>query len=162
MSSLYNQVLEMEPWNEERHVSGRGAVWRYCGLRAPGFLKNSDLEKARLAVQQPIFRMARQLNDPMAGYSWKSYPDVKQRVEKIEAKLANEYCFTHQRQGHDKPEKPNLATVEAVHASPAQPATVQQHQQQGHEKPEKCSLLQLAFRSYVAMAKGVPAAAASC
>ena len=130
----------MEPWNEERHVSGREAVWRDCWLRVPGLLKDSDPGNAPRVVQQRIFRMARQLNDPKAGHLWKSCPDVKQRVENVAGKLATEIRFTRKRQGSAEHKNSTLATVETAHASPAQPATVQQHQQQAREKPEKPSL----------------------
>eukprot|EP00752_Nemacystus_decipiens_P011308 g10050.t1 len=140
LRKLLDVVLEMEPWNEERHVSGREAVWRDCWLRVPGLLKDSDPGNAPRMVQQRIFRMARQLNDPKAGHLWKSCPDVKQRVENVLGKLSTVARFTRKRQGPAEHKNSTLATVETAHASPAQPATVQQHQQQGREKPEKPNL----------------------
>lgn len=151
-SSVHDQVLETEPWNEERHASGRGAVWCDCGQRVPGLLKTNDPKKASRLVQKRIFRMARQLNDPVEGYLWKSHPDVKQRVEAVAAKLACDWRFARNQQGPADPKNSTTATVEAVQASPAQPATVQQRQLQGHEKPEVSFALQVALDSYVAAA----------
>ena len=155
VSSLRNQVLEMEPWNEERHVSGRGAVWHDCGQRVPGLLKDNNPEKNRRLVQCRIFRMARQLNDPKAGHHWKSCPDVKQRVENVAAKLATEFRFTRQRQGPVEHKNSTLATVEKAHAIPEQPATVQQRQRQG--AAERKNIVRLAVHSFIANAEQVSA-----
>lgn len=112
-SHLLQQVLEMEPWNDVRHVSGRGtAVWRDCAKRVPGFLKKNARTDPRNAVQQRIFRMVHQLNDPAAGYPWELYPEVKQRVEDVAAKLAVDWPL----KARLRPKSSNQTTVETAHA----------------------------------------------
>jgi len=108
-------------------------------------------------VQKRIHRLARQLNDPKAGYPWKLYPAVKHRVEKVAAQLA--VASLSKQQGAVEPKNSNPATVEKAHAIPEQPATEEQRQQQGPETPTPCYALHWAIRSYAAAAEGVSASA---
>lgn len=65
-------------------------AWRECGERVPEYLKENARTKPHQAVQRKIFRMGHQLNDSTVVPPWKAYPEVKQRVETIVAKLAAE------------------------------------------------------------------------
>lgn len=79
----------MEPWDKIRHLKVTSA-WRDCGRRVPRLLKENARIDPRAAAQARVVRLVRQLYDPKAGFTWKSYPEVKQRVEKVAAKLAAE------------------------------------------------------------------------
>lgn len=118
-----------------------------------------------MLVRTNVTRMARQLTDPTSKPPWKSHPEVTQTVEKVVAKLGatrryGERFGPHrQQEGAVEPKKTDLATVETAHATPEQPATVQQRQQPGHDKPEKHFLLRLSLRSDATATEGVPASA---
>lgn len=115
------------------------------GRSAPGFLKEGVRSEPRVLVQQQIIRLEEQLNDPTARTPWKSYPEVKQGVEGVVAKLAATRRYgpkfgLHQQQGPADPNNSTTATAEKAQTIPAQLATEQQHQQQGAVEPKKPTL----------------------
>lgn len=77
----------MEPWNLARHTKV-GEAWEECGRRVPGYLKEGVRTEPRLLVQQQVFRLGDQQIDTTAKPPWRSYPEVKRRVEEVVAKLA--------------------------------------------------------------------------
>lgn len=124
LSRLFDQVLALEPWDTARHTRVREA-WAECGRQAPGYLKEGGS-----LVQEHATRLARQVNDPTAKPSWKTYPEVKRKVEEVLAKLVATRQYRdefgpHQQQGAVEFKKSNLTAVETACVSPEQPAMVQ-------------------------------------
>lgn len=164
LSRPFDQVLEVEPWDTARHTSVCEA-WGECGRLAPGFLKEGGRTDPSSSVRQTVLRMGRQLNDPTAKMSWKSYPEVKRKVEDVVGKMAATRRYRnkfgpHQQQGAVKSQKSTLmVSTETAQTSPEQPATVQQRQQQGAVEPKKPFILRLAFRSYATVAEQVSTSA---
>jgi len=138
--SLFDQVLELEPWDTTRHTSV-GEAWEECGRRVPGFLKGCG--GPGWSVRRHIVRMGRQLNDPTAKTTWKTYPEVMRRVEDVVGKMAATRRYTlgpQQQHGVVEPKKTDLATSETAHASPGQPATALERQQQAAVESQKSTL----------------------
>lgn len=161
VSPLPNQVLEIEPWNSARHVSGRAAAWGDCGRRA-GLLKDKGKANAHKTVQQRVYRLARQLNDSTSGFLWKGYPEVTERVVKVAAKLRVDSDL----KGTLGPDRMQ-GLVEHRASNPATPerprAIAEQRQQlQGPEVPGAYTELQVALRSFVAAAERASHSAMAC
>lgn len=158
---LLDAVLEIEPWNSARHVSGRAAAWGDCGRRA-GLLKDKGKANAHKTVQQRVYRLARQLNDSTSGFPWKWYPEVTERVVKVAAKLRVDSDL----KGTLGPDRMQ-GLVEHRASNPATPerprAIAEQHQQlQGPEVPGASYELQVALRSFVAAAERASPSAMTC
>lgn len=144
LSRLFDQVLELEPWDTARHTSVCEA-WEECGRQAPGYLKEGERTEPGSSVRRIVLRTGRQLNDPAAKTTWKSYPEVMRRVEDVVAKMAATRRYRdkfgpHQQHGAVESQKSTLMMSETAHASPEQPATVQQRQQQGAVEPKKSNV----------------------
>lgn len=115
-----------------------------CGRRVPGYLKEGARTEPRQLVQQQVFRLGDQRIDPTAKTPWKSYPEVKRRVEEVVAKIAatrrnrDRFGLHQQQQGAAEPNNSNPVTAETAHAILEQPATAvqQRQQQQGAAEPK--------------------------
>ena len=81
------QVLEVEPWNIERHGRHTGRAWAECGERVPAYLENCRA-RPHGAVQKNAVRMVQQLYAPTSLAARKWSPEVKQRVGALADKLA--------------------------------------------------------------------------
>lgn len=160
--SLLDGVLEVAPWDSERHGWKIGDAWAQCARRAPDYLNVGARSGPGTTVQRHVIRMGHQLRDPSAKAAWKSYAEIKQRVEEIVAKLANtrRYGYKFEEAAELKKSTPAAAET-APHTNPEQPAAVQQRQQQGAVEP-KSFILRLALRSYAATAAQVSASATAC
>ena len=149
---LPNKVLDVEPWNKARHCLKICDAWGECARRVPGSVKAGPSSSINSLMQRRVFRLARQLNDPICKSPWKSYPEIKQRVEKIVAKLATEPRLKGkfglgQQLGAAEPDNSNTALTEKAQATPEILAKGQQ-QQLGPEKPKRSCTLERALHAY--------------
>lgn len=143
--SLFDQVLELEPWDTASHTRV-GEAWEECGRRVPGYLKEcGGAGRPGSLVRGRVTRMGRQLNDPTAKTTWKAYPEVMRRVGDVVGKMAATRRYRdkfgpQQQHGVVEPRKSNLTTSETAHASPEQPATALERQQQAAAESQKSTL----------------------
>ena len=107
---LFIQVLEVEPWNTERHGRNTGRAWATCGERVPAYIENCR-SRVHVFVQQNAVRMARQLYAPNSHAARAWSPEVKQRVRALADKLAadpfyrDKFTRPTENLAHGKPEK---------------------------------------------------------
>ncbi|CAN0209242.1 unnamed protein product [Ectocarpus sp. 13 AM-2016] len=120
---LLDAVLEVEPWNTERHGKNTGRAWAECGERVPAYLKGCR-SRPHEFVRQNAFRLVRQLYAPNSHAARTWSPEVKQRVGALADKLTADPRY------RDKFTRP---TEDPTHGKPGTP---QQQQERERREPE--------------------------